>query len=87
MNARDGGYSSAHMVICPTVKDKYGDLSDTSNYRPIALATILSNIFEYVLLNRLYEHLKTSDNQFGFKRSHSTLMPIFFIKRTFKFLL
>ena len=24
-------------VICPTVKDKNGDLSDSSNYRPIAL--------------------------------------------------
>ena len=27
-------------VICPTVKDKNGDPSDVSNYRPIALATM-----------------------------------------------
>jgi len=32
-------------VICPTVKDKNGDLSDISNYRPIALATIFFKNF------------------------------------------
>jgi len=36
---------ATHTVICPTVKDKNGDLSDISNYRPIALATIFSKNF------------------------------------------
>ena len=45
-------------VICPTAKDKNGDLSDISNYRPIALATIFSKIFEHILLNRLYEYFR-----------------------------
>ena len=52
-------------VICPTVKDKNGDLSDISNYRPIALATIFfKKNLEHALLNRLHEYLITSDNQF-----------------------
>jgi len=72
-------------VICPTVKDKNGDLSDISNYRPIALATIFSKIFEHAMLNRMYEYLKTSDNQFGFKRGHSTLMPILLLKELLRF--
>jgi len=36
-------------IICPSVKDKNGDLSDISNYRPIALATVFSKILEHVL--------------------------------------
>ena len=72
-------------VICPTVKDKNGDLSDISNYRPITLATIFSKILEHALLNRLHEYLITSDNQFAFKRRHSTLMPILILKELLKF--
>jgi len=68
--------------ICPTVKDKNGDLSDISNYRPIALATMFSKIFEHAMVNRMYEYLKTWDNQFGFKHGHSTLMPILLLKTT-----
>jgi len=63
-------------VIGPTVKDKNGPLSDVSNYRPIALVTIFSKIFEHLLLNRMFDYLHTSDHRFGFKRGHSTLMPV-----------
>jgi len=54
-------------------------------YRPIALATIFSKIFEHVLLHRLYEFLKTSDNQFGFERGYSTMMPIILLKEFLRF--
>ena len=33
-------------IIAPINKDKYGDLSDNNNYRPIALATVASKLFE-----------------------------------------
>lgn len=72
-------------VICPTVKEKNGDISDASNYRPIALATIFSKIVEHILLCRLQGYLSTSDNQFGFKRGHSTLMPILLLKELLRF--
>jgi len=54
-------------LFCPKIKDKNGDLSDPSNYRPIALATILSKILKHILLARLQDYLLTSDHQFGFK--------------------
>ena len=33
-------------IIVPIVKNKCGHLSDSNNYRPIALATIISKLFE-----------------------------------------
>jgi len=33
-------------VICPTVKDKNGDLSDISNYRPIAFIALETIFFK-----------------------------------------
>ena len=38
---------------------RHGELTDSSNYRPIALATIFSKTFEHVLLRRLYEYLNS----------------------------
>ena len=59
-------------VIVPLVKNKNDDLSDRNNYRPIALSSTVSKVFENVILNRLEEYLWTSDNQFGYKFGHST---------------
>ena len=58
-------------VIVPLVKNKNGDLSDRNNYRPIALSSTVSKIFENVIINRLEEYLWTSDNQFRYKSGHS----------------
>ena len=58
-------------VIVPLVKNKTGDTSDVHNYRPIALVTVASKIFENVLLDLLHTYLLTCDNQFGFKKGHA----------------
>ena len=63
--------------IIPIVKNKCGKLTDTNNYRPVALANITSKLFEFILLNRCETYLYTNDNQFGFKEGHSTDMCIF----------
>ena len=41
------------------------------NYRPIALASVVSKVAEIVIYNRISVYLDTSLNQFGFKRNHS----------------
>ena len=64
-------------VIIPLVKNKCGDLSDTSNYRPIAISCIVSKILENVILQRIEEYLWTTDNQFGFKAHHSTDLCVY----------
>ena len=67
-------------VIVPLVKNKTGDTSDVNNYRPIALVTIASKIFENIMLEILQPYLYTCDNQFGFKKGHSTDHCIFIAK-------
>ena len=67
-------------TIVPIVKNKSGNLSDSNNYRPIALATIVSKILESVLLIKCGEYLTSCDNLFGFKSSHSTDLCIYTLK-------
>ena len=77
------GYIPPAMIettIVPIVKNKSGNLSDSNNYRPIALATIVSKMLESVLLLKCVEYLSTSDNQFGFKSLHSTDLCIYTLK-------
>ena len=68
------------VVIVPLLKSKLKDPSVSSNYRPIAIATIISKIIEKALLHRLESFLYTSDNQYGFKKGHSTEMCIWTLK-------
>ncbi len=41
-------------TIIPLIKDKTGDITDTNNYRPIALATMSSKIMERVILPHIF---------------------------------
>ena len=67
-------------TISPVVKDPNGDCTSSSNYRPITLGPIFSQMFEYALLNKFGFYLETEDTQFGFKKSHSTSHAIFILK-------
>ena len=64
-------------TIVPIVNNKSANLSDSKNYGPIAIATIISKIVEFVLLIKYGEHLNSCDNQFCFKSSHSTGLCIY----------
>ena len=59
-------------VIVPIVKDKKGDLRSKNNASPIALITIMSKLFEILILNRYGDLLHSNDNQFGYKKKHAT---------------
>ena len=66
--------------IIPILKNKNGDTSAKNNYRPIAIVTAMSKIFELCLATVMDAHLVTSDNQFGFKQKHSTDLCIYTVK-------
>ena len=64
--------SMINTIIVPLVKNKYANLTDKNNYRPIALSSITSKLFKHIILIRLEEYLWPTDNQLGFKSGHST---------------
>ena len=79
----DGGITpveikSADTILVPIIKDKTGNVSSKANYRPIALTSSLSNVFETALLSKLESVFETSDYQFGFKSHHSTDLCIIY---------
>ena len=64
-------------AIVPIIKNKTRDTSDKNNYRPIALVTAASKIFELCLSIILEDYLVTHDQQFGFKRNTQENSPVF----------
>ena len=68
------------VLLVPVIKDKTGKITSKDNYRPIALASVMSKVLEMILLARLEVFLLTKDNQFGFKKKHGTDMCIFALK-------
>ena len=47
--------SMINSVIIPTIKNKSGDFIDKNNDRPIALSSIISKVFDYIIAIRLEE--------------------------------
>ena len=68
------------VVLVPVIKDKSGKINSKDNYRPIAIASIMSKLIEKILFERLSTYLITSTHQFGFKPKHSTDACIFVLK-------
>lgn len=54
-------------VVVPIVKNRTGDVSIISNYRPIFLATIVGKFLDSLLGKQLRKHLKLHEAQFGFR--------------------
>ena len=77
--------SAMDSVIVPILKDKKGSINDKSNYRPIAMTTVFSKLFESVILNKYADLLMSLDNQFGFKAGSSTDQCVFMLKQIIEF--
>ena len=59
--------------VTPIYKD--GEKAIKSNYRPISVLPIISNLFEKLVLNQLYQYLNESlfKGQAGFRELYSTV--------------
>jgi hypothetical protein len=68
------------MVPIPKCKQKPLDTSD--NYRSITLSSIVSKIFDIIILSKEEDLLITSDLQFGFKEGSSTTQCTFNLLET-----
>ena len=70
-------YRPTFLLVCslvPLVKDKLGDLSNSDNYRAIAISSIFLKIFDWVVILLYGDQISTSDLQFGFQEKSSTTM-------------
>ena len=54
-------------ILVPIIKDKKGNVTDSDNYRPVALTCVSSKILELILLYKYKDYFTTTCNQFGFK--------------------
>ena len=52
--------SKLEILLIPVIKDKTGRIDQVDNYRPIALASVISRIVEMILLSRISGLLETS---------------------------
>ena len=75
-----GPESMISVILVPVIKDKTSKINSKDNYRPIALASVLSKVLEYIILDRIEMYLVTHDNQYGFKRKHGTDLCIYALK-------
>ena len=59
---------------------KSGEKNNVTNYRPISILSYFSKFFEKVMHTRLYSYLLKfslfSPYQYGFRKNHSTYMPL-----------
>ena len=64
--------------ICPIFKS--GNRYDIGNYRPISILPCISKIYEKMIFSRLTKYLDKnnllSDNQYGFRKGHSSYMAL-----------
>ena len=67
-------------VIHPRAKNKFGDLSDSSNYREVMHSSYFLKVLEYILLPFLMEHCKISRAQYGYRRNTSTQLAVSSLK-------
>ena len=62
-------------LVVPVFKN-VGERSTAKNYHPISLLSVVSNVFEKLVNNRIADHLEKcalfSDFQYGFRSSQST---------------
>ena len=77
------GYVPDHMlasVLVPIPKDPRASLTNSGNYRAIALYSSMGKIVDMLISDRYNNQLMTSNAQFAFKKCHSTSMCTALVK-------
>ena len=60
--------------LIPIVKGKLADVTNSNNYRSIAISSLVMKIFNWVIILAFSKHLKFDDLQFGYQANVSTSM-------------
>jgi exonuclease III len=82
------GYTPGDMLngtILSILKDKLGNKCDSENYSGICLCSVISKLYEWIMVDEHRNILQTSNLQFSFKKKHSTVMCSMTLKETVKY--
>ena len=69
-------------IITPTVKDRFGCLGDSGNYRPVMSSSVFLKVLEYCILFEIEPFVKLNDRQHGYREKYSTSTACFVLKET-----
>ena len=79
------GYLPSEMtygIINPIIKDIFGDLSSSDNYRPVMSSSVFLKLLEYCILRKISGYFKFNDRQHGFRAKYSTVTASLSLKET-----
>ena len=69
-------------TMIPIVKDHRKSCKKFDNYRTLTLGTIMSKLFDILILEKHNSYFNTSELQYGFKENSSTVMSAFMVNQT-----
>ena len=71
--------------LIPILKDNRGSRMSSSNYRLIAISSLLLKIFDHVILTLCGDNLVPSEHQFGFQKGKSTTLCTWTVNETINY--
>lgn len=72
-------------ILVPIPKNRKKALSNSGNFRSIAISSIVGKILDHIVLKNHSSVLQTSDLQFGFKSEHSTTQCSFILREVVEY--
>ena len=67
-------------TLIPIPKNTKKAVSDSSNYRAIAIGSVVGKVLDHIIMFKNMDSLCTSELQFGFKSNHSTTQCTFVLQ-------
>jgi len=67
------------------VKNLRTDICDSDNFRGIALTSCINKLFDWILLLKFQERIKSCNLQFAYKQYHSTTLCTLALKEVVKY--
>ena len=61
-------------MLIPLIKNKMGDVTDSNNYRSIAISSLVMKLYDLVIIQLFKENLYFDELQFGYQAEVSTAM-------------
>ena len=69
-------------IINPIIKDIFGDVCSSDNYRPVMSSSVFLKLFEYCILGKIGDYFVFNDRQHGFRSKYSTVTACLSLKET-----